>query len=168
LVRLRFFGFRLMKPKLNWTKYFFKYSNQFNWVFFMIWFFQFFSDLNDFSVFFSPILRAIQVAHEGLSGGQSPNSTVCIVLFLEVWGMLTEKVWLGCSGFFFFFSLISKKNTLELPKKQLCPPICNLINYGSSFFNYCLFSFWCVLKFGFLLQFYLWAFYSIWFFYSIW
>jgi len=34
LVRLRFFGFRLMKSKLNRTKYFFKYSN---------WFIRFFS-----------------------------------------------------------------------------------------------------------------------------
>lgn len=79
----------------------------------MVWFFQFFSDLNDFSIFFSLLLRAIQVAHEGLYGGQSPNSTVCIVLFPEVWGMLTEKVWLGCSGCFFFLLLFPRKIRLN-------------------------------------------------------
>ena len=43
LVRLRFFGFRLMKSKLNRTKYFFKYSN---------WFIRFFSWFDFFSYFF--------------------------------------------------------------------------------------------------------------------
>ena len=38
-VQLRFFYFKLMKPKLNRTKYFFKYSNRFNKFFFMVRFF---------------------------------------------------------------------------------------------------------------------------------
>jgi hypothetical protein len=38
-IRLRFFGFRLIKPKPNRTEYFLKYSNWFNWVFLIVQFF---------------------------------------------------------------------------------------------------------------------------------
>ena len=63
-VQFSFFGFRLIKPKPNWTGQFFQNSN---WFFFTIWFFQiFFSgflDLISFSVFFLPLL-VFQTKHQ--------------------------------------------------------------------------------------------------------
>jgi len=41
-VRFGFFGFRLIKPKLNRTSRFFQNSNRFNRFFFTVWFFQLF------------------------------------------------------------------------------------------------------------------------------
>ena len=46
------FRFRLLKPKLNRTKYFFKYYNRFNQFFFMMDFFDYFFYLISFLVFF--------------------------------------------------------------------------------------------------------------------
>jgi len=68
-VRLRFFGFRLMKSKLNRTKYFFKYSNLF---------IRFFHDLI-FSVIFFGFLGLIcfsvfLVNYYGLSRGRVATS----------------------------------------------------------------------------------------------
>ena len=52
-VRFGFFGFRLIKPKLNRTGRFFQNSNRFNRFFFTVWFFQlfFFSIFSVYSVF---------------------------------------------------------------------------------------------------------------------
>jgi hypothetical protein len=52
----------------------------------------------------------------------------------------------------FFFLSFLRKSCLNF-KKKLCPPICNLIDYGLLYFNYCLFGFWTFLNFGFFFNF---------------
>jgi len=42
LIWFGFFGFRLIKPKLNWTGWFFQNFNRFNWLFFKVRFFRLF------------------------------------------------------------------------------------------------------------------------------
>ena len=57
--------------------------------------------------------------------------------------------WRSFLSSFFSISFIGK-HTWTL-KKQLCHLICNLIDFGSSSFNYCLFRFLYLLKFRFFL-----------------
>jgi hypothetical protein len=48
---------------------------------------------------------------------------------------------------FFFFLLFSLSHYIEIrawpSKKQLCPLVCDLINFGLSSFDHYLFGFWC-------------------------
>jgi len=68
-VRLRFFGFGLMKSKPNRTEYFFKYSN---------WFIRFFSWFDFFSYFFCFLglicFSVFLVNYYGLSRGRVATS----------------------------------------------------------------------------------------------
>jgi hypothetical protein len=50
-IRFFFFCFRLLKPKPNWTGWFFQNSNRFNWFFSRFGFFSYFFSI--FSVFFA-------------------------------------------------------------------------------------------------------------------
>jgi hypothetical protein len=77
----------------------------------------------------------------------------CVILFPTVWCLVTKEVGSGCDGGFFSSLSFPRKNAHEIPKKQLCHPLCNFFNFGHFSFNYCLFGFRCLLKCGFFFTF---------------
>jgi hypothetical protein len=72
---------------------------------------------------------------------------------------------------FFFFPLSFLSHALEIHdnpfKKQLCPLICNFIDFDPYYFNYYLFWFSCFWSFAFFFQFHPWVFYSTWFYIQV-
>ena len=73
---------------------------------------------------------------------------------------------------FFFFPLSFLSHALEIHdnpfKKQLCPLICNFIDFDPHYFNYYLFWFSCFWSFAFFFfQFHPWVFYSTWFYIQV-
>ena len=72
---------------------------------------------------------------------------------------------------FFFFPLSFLSHALEIRdnpfKKQLCPLICNFIDFDPYYFNYYLFWFSCFWSFAFFFQFHPWVFYSTWFYIQV-
>jgi hypothetical protein len=65
---------------------------------------------------------------------------------------LVRLRWMFFLSSLFFFSRSLENHAWTL-KKILCPPICNLIDYGPLSFNYCFFGFWTFLNFEFFFNF---------------
>jgi hypothetical protein len=69
---------------------------------------------------------------------------------------------------FFFLSSHALEIRTSHSKKQLCPSICNFINFSPHSFDYYLFCFWCLFFSFFFSKFYPCAFYFFIFLYSNW